>query len=99
MATRVRTHKVTRDGKTHTRQQHTRAGKQAPQWFQPARAWRNAKQSRRLWKTSETNAALLLGAAAVSEILGFVVFKGAGAIFIVIGVLFAAAGYAMKDRT
>ena len=63
------------------------------------RAWRNAKQSRRLFRKSKRTAGLLFGAAAVSEVLGFVVFKGAGALFIVLGVGFAVLGYGMKDRT
>lgn len=98
----VRSHtRQTKHGRVEVKQ-HSRAFDGVPtkpQWFQPRRAWRNAKQSRRLWKKSKTNASLLFGTAAVCEILGFVVFKGVGTIFIVAGVLFAVAGYAMRDRT
>lgn len=98
----VRAHtRQTKHGKVKV-SQHSRAVDgvpTAPQWFQPRRAWRNAKQSRRLFRKSKHTASLLFGAAAVSEVLGFAVFKGAGALFIVLGVGFAVLGYGMKDRT
>jgi hypothetical protein len=103
MATRVRTHKVTRNGKTYYRSAHTRStrkgGGPGPSFgtkLRPARAWFNAKRSLWMLRDRRKAAAALYGTAAVTEILAFTVARSAGALLIVLGAGLAAAGYGLK---
>jgi len=97
--TQVRTHtRQTKNGRVKV-EQHTRAGdRQAPQWFQPRRAWRNAKRSRWSLKDRRKAAAAAWGAAAVSEIVGFLAFKTVGALCVVLGAAFVLLGTKMWAR-
>jgi hypothetical protein len=94
---RVRRHTVTRDGKTHTRRQHTRRGGGGIK-FRPRRAWFNAKRSWSLRKRRRVLAACL-GVAAVAEITGFFVFRAAGGILVPAGLLITLFGAGMYQST
>jgi hypothetical protein len=95
---RVRSHRVNRGGTSYTRKTHTR---QTPghrphmMKLRPGRAWFNAKRSGRAFKQNRRAAAVVFGAAAVTEIAAFTVFKSVGGVLAVAGVGMAALGYVM----
>lgn len=104
--TKVRAHKVrTASGRTVTRRQHVRQNritgtKHADRWrFRPQRAVVNARRSRRAARRGKRATAALYATAAVSEILGFVVFRGVGGVLVVAGVVFAVVGAFLSARS
>jgi hypothetical protein len=94
----VRTHTVTRNGKTYTRKAHTRStpgGRFHMMKLRPSRAWSHTKKAGRAIKQKRRAAAVVFGVAALTEITAFTVFKGVGGALAVAGVGMAALGAAM----
>lgn len=88
--TDVRATKVTRNGRTHRRQAHTRRTR-----LQPRRAFRNVRRSRRAFKKNRNVAGAIFATAAVSELAAFTVARSVGGVLFVIGAGLGILGYGM----
>lgn len=96
--TQVRTHKVKGPGgKTYTRTQHQRKGGRAK--LRPRRALANARRAHGAVKGGKKAAAALFATAAVTEILAFTLFRTAGGLLVVVGVILGVAGAGLWKRT
>lgn len=96
LVSKVKPHtRRTKHGTVKVRQ-HSRKGRlQAPN----KRPWKNLKRGRRAFKQRRKTAAVIYGAAAASEVVGFLTLRGGGWTLMAAGVGLAAVGTWMKART
>ena len=105
--TRVRAHKVRRNGKVFTRREHERTDpprrktldQRLEAWtLSPRRAVRNARRSRRLVRVGKHGRAALTAAAASCELAAWTVLKPIGSVMVVSGGIIYAVTRAMKEQ-
>src|SRR5262245_45808442 len=94
---RVRKYTRQRDGKTETVRQHTRRGGGIK--LRPRRAWFNLRRAHWSLQKRQRVRAVLFAGAAVSEITAFTVFRAAGGILAVTGVVLALLGAGLYEST
>lgn len=105
--TRVRAHKVRRNGKVFTRREHERTDpprrktldQRLEAWtLSPRRAVRNARRSRRLVRVGKHGRAALYASAASCELAAWTVLKPIGSVMVVSGGIIYAVTRAMKEQ-